>query len=164
MAPHPPALSQILASHYTVTGQLWAGASLQGCVRFSLPLTPRYGPWFCQPSGVVTHGNTDTYPWGQAHPDRQGPRAGTLRLRFSSCCSHVLSLLSSGSVCRSLQFTKTWPAGQAAAGRGEGGAGKSLDTQQGAWNTWAWGGFLGSRAGQGDLRTSIWRMQAEMGL
>lgn len=57
----------------------------------------------------------DTHPWGQAQPDRQGPRAG--KLRFSSCCSHVLSLLSSGSGCGSLQFTNTWPAGQAAAGR-----------------------------------------------
>lgn len=104
-----------------------------------LPLTPPCGPWFCQPLAVGTHDNMDTYPWGQAHPERQGPRAGTLR--FSSCCSHVLSLLSSGSVCRSLQFTKTWPAGQAAAGREEAGAGRSPETQQDAWNTWTWVGF-----------------------
>lgn len=72
---------------------------------------------------MMTH--MGAYPWGQAQPERQGLRAGMLR--FSSCCSHVLSLLSSGSVCSSVQFTKTWPTGQAAAGReGEVGRCRSL--------------------------------------
>lgn len=47
-------------------------------------------------------------------------------LRFSSCCSHVLSLLSSGSVCRSLQFTKTWPTGQGVAAGEEDGCWQEL--------------------------------------
>lgn len=90
------------------------------CEVFPAP-TPPCDPWFCQPSESRAHDTIGTYPWGQAQPERQGPRADTLR--FSSCCSHVLSLLSSRSVCRSLQFTKTWPAGQAAAGREEDGSG-----------------------------------------
>lgn len=92
-----------------------------------------------------------TYPWGQAQPERQGPWAGTLR--FSSCCSHVLSLLSSGAVCRSLQFTKTWPSGQAVAGGEEGGCWQELGCSAGCLEHGPWGGILGARGGQGDLGT-----------
>lgn len=108
------------------------------------------------------HGHIDTYPWGQAQPERQGPRAGTLR--FSSCCSHVLSLLSSGSACRSLQLTKTWPAGQAVAERGEGGCWK--EHGHSARCLEPPGLEVGSRAAglAREMRgPSIWEMQGELG-
>lgn len=105
-------------------------------MRFSCP-TPTLRSLVLLSSG--NGGNTDAYPWGQAQPERQGPRAGMLR--FSSCCSHVRSLLSSGSACSSVQFTKTWPAGQATAGREQ----DRCRSPQGLWvGTWL-------RAGQGGL-------------
>lgn len=148
---------RFLTGHYAVISQPWASACPQSCVRFSpaphstscfllVPVLRKGRPW-----------HTDTYPWGQAQPERQGPWAGTLR--FSSCCSHVLSLLSSGSVRRSLQFTKTWPTGQAAAGRADGGCWEELGHSPGPG-----GGLLGGRGGQGDLGPSTREMQAEMGL
>lgn len=105
-----PVPSQAPHRHHSHSASCIPGVSGHPCLS-----PPTQSPWICHPLGRRVSGSVEPYPWGQAQPDRQGPRAGMLR--FNSCCSHVLSLLSSGSRCSSLQFTKTWPAGQAAARR-----------------------------------------------
>lgn len=148
LAPHAPALSQIPRWHYVVTGQPWASASMQACVRSSLPLLMVPGSASLQEWETVA-------TWIHTLGDRRilRGRGHGLARSGSAAAAHMSSLCSARGPCAGhCSSRRPGLLGRQQLEEERVGAEKSLDTQQDAWNTWAWGRTPGRQGWPGRPR------------